>query len=86
MKIMKNMKNMKIMKNMKNIHIKWDNNIVDPIIKRPCKCQCCLGCNKNGNNCNKFGPHYCKECTEYRCTKCYNFIINKCKNCLCERK
>lgn len=67
---------------MESKHIKWEDNIIVPIIMRPCECQCCLGCNKNGNDCGKFSPYYCKKCSEWRCIKCYNLEINECRYCL----
>lgn len=67
-------------------HIKWADNIIDPIIKRPCRCMCCLGCNKNGVDCEKFGPYYCIKCEEWRCERCYNQAKKECKNCLYEWK
>jgi hypothetical protein len=64
--------------------VKWDINVLDTIIKRPCQCTCCLGCNKNGNDCSTFGSYYCIKCEEWRCDKCYNKANKECKNCLCE--
>lgn len=62
--------------------IKWSLDIIDPIIKRPCDCQCCNGCKRNGVDCNVFGGIVCNQCNEWRCEKCFNNEINKCRNCL----
>lgn len=69
---------------METKHIKWDENIIVPIIKRPRECQCCVGCGKNGIECGIFGPQYCKKCTEWRRIKCFNLDVNECRYCLRE--
>lgn len=66
---------------MKNKKVNWNKNVYTPIIKRPCECYGCFGCNKN-TKCNIFGYLICNKCIEYRCNKCIKIEI--CKNCLKE--
>jgi hypothetical protein len=66
---------------MSNKKIKWADDVIDPIIKRSCECQCCLGCGRN-SLCNKFGPHFCNNSDEWRCNLCYNVAKLSCNYCL----
>jgi len=63
--------------------IKWDYNVMDTVIKRPCECQGCRGC-KQIKECNIFGIHYCQrnECNEWRCDRCFDKNKNVCNYCL----
>ena len=63
-------------------HVEWEQDVVDPIVKRMCLCEGCPSCrNRTGMYCEKFGHQKCTECKDYRCDNCLfnNEICNYCK-------